>query len=79
MYECLIPAWAVVQVSSALLKNVAPRKLVVQKEFFLDYLTLEYETNTLSRNVGRKIPNYDEQHIRRAKASNTMPGRRIFA
>jgi len=79
MYVCLIPACAAVQVMSALFKNVAPRKLLVQEEFFLDYLTFEYETYTLSRNVGKKIPNYEEHHIRRAKASNTMPGRRIFA
>lgn len=45
----------------------------------MDCLTFEYETDTWSRNVVKKIPNYDEQYIRRANASNTMPGRRIFA
>jgi len=62
MYVCVeptyigyswIPACPAVQVGSAVFRNVAPRKLVVQEKFFLDYLTFEYETDTLFRNVGK--------------------------
>jgi hypothetical protein len=40
---------------------------VLQKQFFLDQLTLEDGTDMLSRNVGHKLLTYAVQHRRRTK------------
>jgi hypothetical protein len=45
----------------------------IKEELFLDCLTLEDGTNSLSRNVGKKLPFYAAQNPRRAQISSDNP------